>query len=146
MKNYKTIMLIAAAAIIVVIFANAIVNVFFPKKPDEPELFKITVENLSGMDIKALGISYGPFGEYISTEYLGYAGKNIKNGEIYEIPFYESLLGTSSPSDFIFSVDVNTSGDNFFSAGEDFSLSPEKGKTYNYILEKTPEGFSLREG
>ncbi len=146
MKNTKTIMLIAVIALVAVIFANAIANVFFPKKPEEPALFTITVENRSGIDIQAFGISYGPSGEYITTEYVGYAGKNIKNGEVFEIPFYESVLGTSSPSNFIFSIDINTSGDNFFTAAEDFSISPESGKIYPYILEKTPEGFVLKEG
>ena len=146
MKKMKTIMLISSIALIAVIFANVIANVFFPEKPDEPVLFSMTIENRSGIDIKAYGISYGPFGEYLTTEYFGYAGKNIKNGDLYEICFYESILGTSSPENLIFSVDVNTTGDNFFCAAEDFILEPENGKTYAFILEKTPEGFVLKEG
>ena len=146
MKNTKTIMLIASIALVAVIFANVIANVFFPAKPDEPVLFTISIENRSGTDIKAFGISYGPSGQYITTEYVGHAGKNIKNGEVFDIHFYESILGTSSPENFIFSVDINTFGDNFFCAAEDITKNPENGKTYSYILEKTPEGFILKEG
>ena len=146
MKNTKTIMLIAVIALIAVIFANAIANVFFPQKPDEPALFTITIENRSGIDIKAFGISYGPYGKYITTEYGGYAGKNVKNGDVFEIPIFESALGTTDVSSFIFSIDVNTTGDIFINAAEDIILSAENGKTYPYILEKTPEGFALKEG
>ena len=139
-------MLIAVIALIAAIFANAIANVFFPQEPDEPALFTITIENRSGIDIKAFGISYGTEGNYITTEYGGYAGKNIKNGDVFRFPVFESVLGTTDISSFIFSIDVNTAGDNFFNAAEDILLSAENGKTYAYILEKTPEGFALEEG
>ena len=143
MKKTKTIMLIAVVALIAVIFANAAANVFFPEKPDEAPLFTVTVENLSGIDITGFGVTYTLANGSVTTEYSGYAGRKIKNGEVYEIPFYESVFGSSDPSGFVFSFDVNTSGDNFFSALEDYPLSAEKGKTYAFVLEKTPEGFVL---
>lgn len=139
-------MLIAAIALIGVIFANAIANVFFPEKPDEPPLFTITVENKSGIDLLAYGITYNLANGDLTTEYVGYAGKNIRNGEVFEIPFYESIYGSSDPSGFVFSFDVNSSGDNFHTAAEDVSLSPEKGGTYAFVLEKTAEGFALKKG
>ena len=104
MKKTKTIMLIAAIAMIAVIFANAIANVFFPEKPDEPVIFTITVENCSGIEFLGYGISYGTEGEYITTEYAGYAGKKIKTEDVFEFPFYESILGTTDVSSFIFSL------------------------------------------
>lgn len=146
MKNIKTVMLAATIILIVILFGNAIKTVFFPEKPDEPPLFSITVENKSGIDIQGYGITYNLANGEITTEYVGYAGKNIKNGEIFEICFYESIYGSSDPSGFIFSFDVNTSKNNFFTAAEDVSVSPEKGKTYFFVLEKTTGGFALKEG
>ena len=119
-------MLIATAALIIFILAHAIISVFFPEKPDEPPLFTINIENESGVDILGFGITY-----------------SLANGEIFEIPFYESLYGSADPSGFVFSFDVNTAGDNFFSALADYSLSAENGKSYDFLLEKTAEGFSL---
>ena len=133
-------MLIATAALIIFILAHAIISVFFPEKPP---LFTINIENESGVDILGFGITYSLANGEITTEYVGYAGKKIKNGEIFEIPFYESLYGSADPSGFVFSFDVNTAGDNFFSALADYSLSAENGKSYDFLLEKTAEGFSL---
>ena len=143
MKKVKTIMLIATAALIIFILAHAVISVFFPEKPDEPPLFKINIENESGTDLLGFGITYNLANGEITTEYVGYAGKKIRNGEVFEIPFYESLYGSADPSGFVFSFDVNTTGDNFFSALADYPLSPEKGGSYDFVLEKTSEGFSL---